>query len=134
MIKFARVVSGAIGIVLTAAALLAATRPVREGLPFYQDATLTPEWVQLGRGDTTAIHRIGNFALTDQDGHRVTQGDVRGKVYVASFFFTECRQLCPKLRTNLALVQSAFRKDTGVMILSPHGEPRKRTTRAALSR
>jgi protein SCO1/2 len=80
-------------------------------LPYYNSAELTPEW-------RAPSHRIGEFDLIDQVGRRVTATDVAGKVYVASFFFTSCKELCPKLRTNLTRVQQTFASDGRVLILS----------------
>jgi protein SCO1/2 len=97
---------------------LGATWRRPEALPFYQTRDRTPEWIAAGSAAYAHIHRVADFALVDQDGVAVTSGDVAGKVYVASFFFTACRQLCPKLQSNLARVQDAFRDDTDVVILS----------------
>ena len=88
------------------------------GLPFYQTAAKTPEWIPVGTAEYSRIHRVADFALVDQDGAVVTGASMAGKVYVASFFFTTCQQLCPKLQSNLAKVQQAFRDDSSVLILS----------------
>jgi protein SCO1/2 len=87
-------------------------------LPFYQSSDRTPEWITPGTAAYARIHRVADFALTDQDGATVTGADVAGKIYVASFFYTSCRDLCPRLRSNLARVQAAFRDDDRVLILS----------------
>ena len=89
-----------------------------EVLPFYQTADRTPEWITPGAPEFSRIHRVADFSLVDQDGAAVTGTSLEGKVYVASFFFTTCQQLCPTLRSNLAKVQEAFRADSGVLILS----------------
>ena len=88
------------------------------GLPFYQTVEKTPEWIAAGTAEYLRIHRVAEFALVDQDGAEISGASVAGKVYVASFFFTTCQQLCPKLQSNLAKVQEAFRNDSGVLILS----------------
>jgi len=93
-----------------------ATRDSR--LPFYQTVDRTPEWISPGTTAYSRIHRVADFALIDQDGTTVTAADVAGRIYVASFFYSECQQLCPRLQTNLAKVQAAFRDDDGVLILS----------------
>ena len=87
-------------------------------LPFYQTADKTPEWITPGSAEYARIHRVADFSLIDQDGAVVTGANMEGKVYVASFFFTTCQQLCPKLQSNLAKVQQAFRDDSAVLILS----------------
>lgn len=37
------------------------------------------------------------FSLTNQDGRRLSLQDLRGKVLVLTFVFTECRDICPVL-------------------------------------
>lgn len=105
-------------LLVTAAATLVAFRARPSALPFYRTAALTPEWLSAREADRQGMHRVGAFALTDQRGRTLTEADVRGRVYVASFFFTTCRGLCPNLYTNLATVARAFTSDTAVHILS----------------
>ena len=107
---------GILGLVFATQAPRPASRVPR--LPFYQTADRTPEWIDAGTPAYAQIHQIADFTLVDQDGAVVTGTGLEGKVYVASFFFTTCQQLCPTLRSNLAKVQDAFRADSGVLILS----------------
>ena len=86
-------------------------------LPYYSDATLTPHFA-IDPLQLASAHAVGDFHLVDQDGRSVSRAEVRGRVYVASFFYTDCRTLCPDLRTQLVRVHEAFAADTGVMILS----------------
>ncbi len=100
----------------------------RAALPFYQTADRTPEWITPGAPEYSRIHRVTDFSLRDQDGVEVTGTSLEGKVYVASFFFTTCQQLCPTLRSNLAKVQEAFRADSNVLILSHTVAPERDDT------
>ncbi|MES2177673.1 MAG: SCO family protein [Gemmatimonadota bacterium] len=104
--------------VVAAAALVAASEARRvPSLPYYADATLTPHWASSRRELDTA-HTVGEFSLFDQTGHAMNRAVVANHVYVASFFYSTCRTLCPALRTELARVHDAFAKDTNVLILS----------------
>lgn len=116
---------GALAAITLAAAslLLSGARRTPEGLPFYQTAERTPEWIAAGTREYARIHRVAAFSLTDQDGTVVDTATVAGKIYVASFFFASCRDLCPKLQVNLARVQAAFRDDDRVLILSHSVSP-----------
>lgn len=105
-------------VLLAAAGTGAARRRHADTLPFYQAADRTPEWITPGTAAWKGIHRVADFALTDQDGVTITANDVAGKIYVASFFYTGCKQLCPRLQSGLARVQQAFLDDSGVLILS----------------
>jgi protein SCO1/2 len=85
-------------------------------IPFYRSAASGPAW--LSTHDAAGLPRVAAFALTDQTGATITNADVAGAVYVASFFFTTCKGLCPNLYTNLSTVARAFPGDPGVRILS----------------
>lgn len=63
------------------------------------------------------------FSFTDQDGKTFTQKDVNGKVYVAEFFFTTCKGICPKLNGNMKKVYTALHKENDLMFLSHTVDP-----------
>jgi len=56
------------------------------------------------------------FALTSQDGARVTLGDIRAKVVAVTFIFTSCKDTCPLLTAKMAQVQDKLGKDFGTRI------------------
>ncbi len=57
-----------------------------------------------------------DFALTSQDGARVTLGDYRGKVLAVTFIFASCTDTCPLLTAKMAQVQDELGKDFGPRI------------------
>jgi protein SCO1/2 len=64
------------------------------------------------------ISTVQPFAFSDQDGKTVSNNDVKGKVYVATFFFTTCTSVCPRLNNNLKPVYSEFKHEPDFKILS----------------
>ncbi len=58
------------------------------------------------------------FSFTDQNGKAVTQKTVEGKVYVAEYFFTTCRGICPKMNSNMRRVYDAFKDEKDFLIIS----------------
>lgn len=88
-----------------------------EELPFFSEATFSPQWI-----DPEAVpedfHQIPSFSLTNQRNEVITEKDLNGKVTVVDFFFTTCPGICPKMTSNMLLVQDAFMKDSEVLILS----------------
>lgn len=58
------------------------------------------------------------FSFTDQNGKKITQADTDDKVYVANYFFTICKGICPRMNTNMRLVFDAFKNEKDFMILS----------------
>lgn len=86
-------------------------------LPYFNEATFTPQW--LSEEEVPAnFHQIPAFSLTDQEGERVTEKDLDGKVTVVDFFFTACPGICSDLTNNLGLVQEPFLNEDKVIILS----------------
>lgn len=53
------------------------------------------------RASDTAWHRIGDFALTNQEGKAVSWDSLKGKIIVADIFFTRCPTICPGMTANM---------------------------------
>ncbi|MGC4100674.1 SCO family protein [Ferruginibacter sp.] len=64
------------------------------------------------------IDNVGDFSFINQNGKTISQRDVEGKVYVAEFFFTTCRGICPKMNANMRRVYEVFADEPNFMILS----------------
>ncbi len=71
----------------------------------------------------TIYNRIPPFKLIDQNGDTVSQSLVKGKLYVASFFFTRCGTICPKISSQLTRVQSIFQQNPDILFLSHTVDP-----------
>lgn len=48
---------------------------------------------------------LPRFDLTDENGRAFGSGDLEGKVWVASFIFTRCPTICPRITARMAEVQ-----------------------------
>lgn len=73
-------------------------------------------------GDTV-YHKIAPFALVNQDSMVVTNQTFSGKIYVADFFFTSCRTICPIMKTQMLRVYDSLENDPEVLILSHTIDP-----------
>jgi protein SCO1/2 len=62
------------------------------------------------------IGRAPDFALTSQDGARVTLGDFRGKVVAITFIFASCTDTCPLLTAKMVQVQDELGPEFGAKI------------------
>jgi len=82
------------------------------GLPFYDSADFTPRWTR------SVDHLVADFSLVSQTGNRLTRADLLGRVHVASFMFTTCPNLCPRLVEQLKRVEAAYRNDDEVRLVS----------------
>jgi protein SCO1 len=73
--------------------------------------------------DDTVFHKIGNFKFVNQDSAYVTNETFEDKIYVADFFFTSCRTICPIMKTQMLRVYKAVENDPEVLILSHTIDP-----------
>ncbi len=87
-------------------------------LPFFNVPDWTPEWINKEDSGYAKIHSIPAFSFKNQEGVDITEANVEGKIYVANFFYTKCRGICPKMTTNMSLLQEAFKNDTMILLLS----------------
>ena len=58
------------------------------------------------------------FSFVNQDGKIISQANTDDKVYVAEYFFTTCRGICPKLNANMRRVFEAYKNEKDFLILS----------------
>jgi protein SCO1 len=73
---------------------------------------------RIGEKNIPPISFVRPFSFTNQDGRTVTEKDVAGKVYVAEYFFTTCKGICPKMNRNMRLVYDKFKNENNFLILS----------------
>jgi protein SCO1/2/putative membrane protein len=59
-----------------------------------------------------------DFTLTDCHGKSVSRDDLKGKVWVAHFFFTECAAGCSVTTDNMARLQEQLADCPGVVLVS----------------
>ena len=74
-------------------------------------------------GTDTVYHTIAPFRFVDQDSATITNADFAGKIYVADFFFTSCRTICPIMKLQMLRVYEATEKMPDVLILSHTIDP-----------
>lgn len=87
-------------------------------LPYYNTPDFSPAFISPTEAQEKINHTISDFSFHDQHNQVVSQKDIENKIHVANFFFTNCGLICPKMTTNMKLVQKEFPNDPGVAILS----------------
>jgi protein SCO1/2 len=87
-------------------------------LPVFNPVDMREEMVDSSIQRVGYGHIIGDFAFLNQDGNTITQEDVKGKVFVAEYFFTTCGTICPRMNKQMQRVQKEFAKNPNVKILS----------------
>jgi protein SCO1/2 len=89
----------------------------KSGLPFLGHHEINAE-----HPEDTIYHSVPSFAFENQDGKVITNEAVKGKIYVANFFFTSCPTICPKMTSQLKRLQS-LTKEEAIVILSHSVDP-----------
>jgi protein SCO1 len=74
-------------------------------------------------GTDTIYHTIAPFQFVNQDSAFVTNETFRGKIYIADFFFTSCRTICPLMKTQMLRAYDSLKNDDDVLILSHTIDP-----------
>jgi protein SCO1 len=81
-------------------------------------------WVPgFGAPQLPVLSYVPPFSFDNQQGQRVTDKDVAGKVYVAEYFFTTCRGICPKMNVNMKRLSGDLAGETDFRILSYTVDP-----------
>jgi protein SCO1/2 len=63
------------------------------------------------------------FVLVNQDGDTITEAFVKGKIYVADFFFTSCPTICPIMKKEMLRVYQQIKGDPTFVLLSHTIDP-----------
>lgn len=90
----------------------------RKVLPVVQPKDLPAEMMTEEMVGKAMGHKIGEFDLLNQYGEQFTLADVKGKVFVAEYFFTTCRSICPIMNQEMKRVQERYKGNKEVSILS----------------
>jgi protein SCO1/2 len=102
-------------LLLSACCLLNGCSPKTEKLPIFGERKLN--------GKDTIYHTIAPFQFVDQDSAVVDNAIFKDKIYVADFFFTSCRSICPIMKTQMLRVYEATQEMPDVLLLSHSIDP-----------
>jgi protein SCO1/2 len=105
-----------LGLSIVAAAILAAAAVTMAFVPPYPTARAGQD---LGDG----AFPLGHFGLTERSGKAVTDADLDGEVWLASFIFTRCPSSCPRIVETLRGLRSGRLKDVPVRFVSVSVDP-----------
>ena len=66
---------------------------------------------------------VPDFKLTERSGQPFESASLKGKVWVADFFFASCPGICPVLTARMAEVHRQFAGESGVRFVSITTDP-----------
>jgi protein SCO1 len=81
---------------------------------------LVPE---LAKKQIPPVSYIRPFSFINQNGKVFTEKDVAEKVFVAEYFFTTCKGICPAMNNNMKKVYEQFNDEKDFLILSHTSQP-----------
>ena len=64
------------------------------------------------------LNTVQPFAFLRQDSAMASQNDIRNRIYVAEYFFTTCKGICPKMNKNMKAIYEQFKVDSNFLIVS----------------
>ena len=64
------------------------------------------------------LNTVQPFVFLRQDSIMAEQKDIRNRVYVAEYFFTTCKGICPKMNKNMKAIYEQFKTDSSFLIVS----------------
>ena len=73
---------------------------------------------------------VAPFTLTDQDGNPFGSGQLKGHVWIADFFFTNCPGPCPRMSTLMSEIQRETANIDELRIVSITVDPERDTPEA----
>ena len=95
--------------------LLYGCNPIEKPLPIFGEREVS--------GTDTVYHTIADFQFVNQDSVVVTSETFKDKIYVADFFFTTCRTICPIMKSQMVRVNEAVKDMSDVIIVSHSIDP-----------
>jgi protein SCO1/2 len=78
----------------------------------------------------TIYHKLSDFNLTDQNGNAVSFKNFDKKIFVASFFYSNCPTVCNTVNKNISELAYAYRKNPMVYFTSITVDPQRDTPQA----
>jgi protein SCO1/2 len=73
---------------------------------------------EVKRPKLPAIKAVEPFQLTDAEGKTFDSSELKGRVWVADFFFTTCADVCPMMTKHMADLSRTFEMIKGVHFVS----------------
>jgi len=90
----------------------------REKLPIYGERSPI-QVMKDGKSQVdTQYFTIPNFRFLNQDSIWVSNQSLKGKIYIADFFFTSCPTICPIMQKNMAKIAETYTTDPGIYFTS----------------
>ena len=99
-------------------------------LPYYGPRDPIKTIVNGKEHTDTVYHAVPAFSFTNYDGRVISDKTFAGKIYVANFFFTTCKTICPKMTSGMKRIEERFKSYPKLLFLSHTVNPQLDTLNA----
>ena len=79
-------------------------------LVFYRQAVQKPRLPVLGQ--------VKDFTLYNSDGKEFSSKQLKGRVWIADFFFTTCSDICPMMTKHLSSIHQSLKIEKNITLVS----------------
>jgi protein SCO1/2 len=86
-------------------------------------AALVINWAEASRSRIEVLGELPAFQLTERGGERIDRGDLKGRLHVVCFIFTNCPGVCPLMMTNLKPLYDLYEHSDKIRFLSISVDP-----------
>jgi protein SCO1/2 len=109
--------------IVTSCTLAACNSSTQNTLPILGNRVAEEKMIDGTLVVDTIYQTVPEFSLLNQDSVVVNNETVKGKIYVADFFFTSCPTICPVMKKEMIRVYEKFKGNNQVLMLSHTIDP-----------
>lgn len=80
-------------------------------------------YTDMGKPKLPVLNTVMPFQFVRQDSDTISEKNVLGHVYIAEYFFTTCKGICPKMNRNMVKVYGELKNEKNFLILSHTVDP-----------
>jgi len=92
--------------------------PLLSGLVLSLSFTAFSFKKEFSRAPLPHLGKVQAFTLQDAQGQAFASNSLNGKIWLASFFFTTCGDVCPRMTKNLSALSRTFNQVDGISLVS----------------
>lgn len=70
---------------------------------------------------------VPHFSLVEKDGRQITLSDLKGKIWIVNFIYTNCPDTCPIQSAQMRQIQDEFQGEKDLRLVSITVDPKRDT-------
>src|SRR5918995_470212 len=85
------------------------------------------DWEERPLEGLQAFGSVPQFSLIERNGRPITLAELKGKVWIANFIYTNCPDTCPIQSAQMREIQAHFKKEKDLRLVSITVDPKRDT-------